>query len=278
MSWRTRWNGPPGFTLIELLVVISIIALLIGILLPALGKARDAARGAACLSNIRQLAISFYAYATDNENDLPWVYVQNNHNEYGWYYDLLIDNGYAPDARDVNYPEITENDVRGAYKGVWRCPSVEFEEMTAKGKPVRESGWGGGYGPDEIRLMVGKDRINPLMRDLGKPKHGGPNLDGVPRPTTTFVIGDIGRVRDTGEIDTAVACQLGWGAHQLRNVGTNNPGTLPRLRHNGACHAALMDGHAEPFTKITFSIEGIKSGEPDLWEFQIDPISKFFFE
>ncbi len=56
-----------GFTLIELLVVISIIALLIALLLPALSGARNAAAGAQCLSNSRQLVMAWYSLATDNQ-------------------------------------------------------------------------------------------------------------------------------------------------------------------------------------------------------------------
>ena len=57
-----------GFTIVELLVVISIIALLIGILLPAIGKARDKARTTTSVSNLRQLAVAHNAYAGDWED------------------------------------------------------------------------------------------------------------------------------------------------------------------------------------------------------------------
>lgn len=63
-----------GFTLIELLVVISIIALLVGILLPALGAARNTAKRAKCLSNLHQWGVGANAYGADNDDLFPTRY------------------------------------------------------------------------------------------------------------------------------------------------------------------------------------------------------------
>jgi prepilin-type processing-associated H-X9-DG protein/prepilin-type N-terminal cleavage/methylation domain-containing protein len=64
-------NCLSGFTLVELLVVIGIIALLIGVLLPTLSKARESAREAVCLSQIRQWGIAFMMYADANRGVIP---------------------------------------------------------------------------------------------------------------------------------------------------------------------------------------------------------------
>jgi prepilin-type N-terminal cleavage/methylation domain-containing protein/prepilin-type processing-associated H-X9-DG protein len=84
-----------GFTLIELLVVISIIAILIAILLPALKQARTTARGLKCLTSLRQIGVAQYMYLSDNDEAFPWAFDIGNSYKYAYrkvYMTYLNDN------------------------------------------------------------------------------------------------------------------------------------------------------------------------------------------
>lgn len=78
-----------GFTLIELLVVVAIIVVLISVLLPSLSRAREQAKGTACLSNLRQLGIMFATYAAENDDKTP-AFEQLAGNPYFWWYNQVF--------------------------------------------------------------------------------------------------------------------------------------------------------------------------------------------
>lgn len=211
-----------GFTLIELLVVIAIIAILAGMLLPALSKSKAKAQGILCLSHAKQLTLAWFLYTDDHDDSFV-----NNHgrdetraSRQGWANNVQDWSASEDNTNLIYLTEAKLSPYLSRSAAVFKCPSDK--SVAECGPRIRSM---------SMNAMVGNtgtltNRFNPEYRQFRKPSE-------LLEPAMTFLFVD----------EHPDTINDGFFVNTLDDFKWGN---LPASYHNGASSFSFTDGHAEP--------------------------------